>query len=239
MPLVDLLEHHHRFAEVLARVRGCAHRRQLRGAAAGLQWLEQSLRSHINFEETELLPRFAELDHPVPNGAPAVFQRDHRLILEAFEALHRDWEEPVQRAERLGELAGLLEHHDLREARYFKPRLDEALDPALMQRLLTEHLAQVEALGSPPQLGGPSSESAEPPELPPMQRLRYAVAVGDGPGALAALSGIQAELQGGAGSKAQRQVQRLEAALHQQDWASSWDRLRLFRAALHGQQAVR
>ena len=235
MPLVELLEDHHRFASVLAGIRGCAHRRQVDGARAGLDWLEHALRAHIEFEEAELLPRFAELEHPIPNGAPAVFQRDHRLILEGFDALKQGWTDPLRRAELLGELAGVLEHHDLREARYFKPRLDEVLDPQLVESLLAEHAVAVQALSEPPEMGGRPVPIAEPDGLQPMERLRWRLAVGDGPGALAILRTIAVA----PGSKAERHSQALEAALGGADWAQIWDRLRLLRAALLGQEGRR
>lgn len=95
-----------------------------------------SLRRHARYEETEVLPRYAELcPSPVPNGRPATVYRDHQLLFRRAErltelALHR-LALPVpslRLAEALDQLRATLEHHDQREHRYVYRGLRDTLE---------------------------------------------------------------------------------------------------------------
>ena len=215
--IVDLLDDHAVFERVLGQLRSDVHARRLAAAWARFEWLDGALRAHVELEERELLPRFEVLDHPVPNGAPGVFRRDHRLILRHLDAVREGWDDPVARAEGLGQLDGVLEHHDRREARYFKPRLDSELDPEAVVRILEGWERAIE----------PVVEPAEVEALPRGRGISWCVAMGDVEGALRELDALDA-LPG----KGPRLAARVRERLERGALVEAWDALRLLVAVI-------
>ncbi len=223
---VDLLDDHLAFDRCLVAAREAHHRRRIREREARIDALAGALRAHIDFEETVLLPRFDALEHPVPNGAPEVFRRDHRLILRLLDQLRADRSDPVAVAGHLAQLAGVLEHHDLRESRYFKPRLDEALGAAAHALV-----AAYEAVDPEPPEVDPTVESAPPIQaVDPLERLREAAATGQLSAASSALERLVVE----PGTKAARWVARTREALSAGEAVAAWDAIRLLSASLTG-----
>lgn len=215
--VVDLLDEHVVFHAVLRRTRDAVFRRRLNDARAQMVWLASALRRHIDLEEDHLLPIFDSLEHPVPNGAPDIFRRDHRLILDAIAAVDFDGDR-VSLCDALGRLQGLLEHHDKREERYFKARLDTVLEPERRRAILSAH----PTLSEPP--GGCLSEEAPPEmDLPsdPIAAARLHLAVGDPSSAARTLSKAMAT------AKAERHRRAVLSALERDDRVVAWERLRL------------
>lgn len=92
--------------------------------------LDGPLRAHLAFEETVLMPVYRPLSAGLPeNGAPEVLARDHALIRALLDRLAAPADDAgglLARGDALGDLAGVLEHHDRREQRYVVPTLGSA-----------------------------------------------------------------------------------------------------------------
>lgn len=217
MTAADLLDDHRVFDRVLAQLRSDVHGRRLRSARERFDWLDRAIRAHLDLEERELLPRFDALEHPVPNGAPDVFRRDHQLILDRLDQAREGWEDPEIRADALARLDGVLEHHDLREARYFKPRLDLELDPSVMERILEGWERAVEPVVDPDEAVAQA----------PIPGLLGALSVGDLRGARAELDGL-----GSLDGKAARLARRVRGRLDAGDLVGAYDAARLLDAVL-------
>lgn len=225
--VVDLLDEHERFDEALERTRTDVHGRWLESGRARLAWLKQALGRHLELEEARLLPVFDALDHPVPNGAPAVLRRDHDLIRALLDRADAATD-PVGLCAALGQLAGVLEHHDLREARYFKPRLDAVLDPEERAAWLAEHQGRMAALGPlPERVGVPRDPPVEPPQLAPVDRVQWGLATGQRELAEDALRSVPTHVP-----KSERLRQRVVDGLAADDLLAAWDASVLLRAVV-------
>lgn len=106
--------------------------------------LQRSLRAHMHFEETQVLPCFATAvpDPPVP-ASVSNFLRDHEIVRTRLQELrevalrvHGGTALPLRLRQAIVNLDEVLEHHDQREAEYLYPLLQEALDPSAQERLL-------------------------------------------------------------------------------------------------------
>lgn len=213
----DLLEEHRRFDDAVRSIREDVHRR--RGDPTRMRWLDAALRRHVAVEEARLLPAFDLLEHPVPNGAPDVFRRDHRLILEQLDAVAAGWGDPVARAHGLGRLAGALDHHDRREARYLLPRLDREVAPEVVAAWLADHPPL-----DPLPAGSPAEEPPrDPPVAAPLDRARWWVATGRLVEAAAEVGAVASRLAGRGPGLAARTLARL----HADDPVGAWDALAL------------
>lgn len=227
MRCVDLLGEHHGFDDALRRVRTDVHRGL--GDPAPMRWLDGALRRHIAVEEAHLLPAFDRLDHPVPNGAPDVFRRDHRLILGHLDAIAAGWDDPVLRAEGLGRLAGVLDHHDRREARYLLPRLDQEVAPDVVASWFADH----PALDRAPVAAGGVEPRREVPDGGPLDRARWWVATGQVEAALGELPALTGISRG----KGPRLVEQVRASLEAGDPVAAWDALALVAASARAGRA--
>jgi len=105
-----------------------------------LDALAAALEVHMAYEEDQLLPRYAPEAPAEGPGSVEAVRRDHRLIREHVDAMRlhpTSAAEALFVAERAAKLEALLEHHDLREARFVLPVLDglgvvvELEEPAL------------------------------------------------------------------------------------------------------------
>ncbi len=116
--------------------------------------LDEALRLHIHLEESLLLPHYREVQGLPPNAAPEIFEGDHRKVQDALEhtAITAAARDPVATQAALAALAGLLEHHDERERRWFVPALNAHLCDTVRVELLAQVAAEMEVL-----------EGAEPP----------------------------------------------------------------------------
>lgn len=190
-------------------------------ARAAWAWLVPLLRAHLAFEEQALLPRYESLGEFPPNASPRVFRRDHRLILEAIDAVELDGDR-VALCDALAKLEGVLEHHDLREAEHFKPRLDAAFDD------LGEDLARWAetraSLGSCPTRAHEREELAPPPFWgDALAEARHALAWGDVGTAEARLAGLDTDGH----PKARRHATTALRCLQHGSPLEAWDKLKL------------
>mgnify|MGYP003885633133 CR=1 FL=1 len=95
--------------------------------AEQLSALSDALPQHMAYEEEQLLPRYAATAPPEGPGRVDSVRRDHRLIRDHLAALSlapQTAAEALFVADRAAKLEHLLEHHDLREARFVLPALD-------------------------------------------------------------------------------------------------------------------
>lgn len=216
MSAVDLLDEHETLARSLEAIRSA----ELQGRSAdGLwDWFDRTLRAHIALEEEHLLPLYDLLPNHAVNASPRVLRRDHRLLLEHLDALARGDGDLVDRADRLAKLAGVLEHHDLREAQHFKPRLDAEADADT----LAAALAGWKATEPPPADGAVRDRPLDPPSGSPLNRCRQALAMGDHQMAADWLGQFEPQVR-----KASSLALAAEAALTAGDLPGCWDKLRL------------
>jgi len=171
--IVDLLEVHLDFAAGLRRVREAVMDRRFRTASAELDWLRRALSKHMEGEETLLFPWYEGLDVPT-NGDVSALARDHRAI-EAHLQVRLHGREPVRLADELSLFSGLLEHHDEREARWFKPRVDEVIPTVEKRSILAWFEESMPAL--PPRTQDEREEIATP-DLEGLAACRFALATG-------------------------------------------------------------
>jgi len=157
-----------------------------------LRQLAEPLRLHIRLEDEQLMPLYEELaaDLP-PNGAPHVFAADHARLAGLLDELEAGigGTDLLGEQERLCRLAGVLEHHDLRERTWFVPALDAHLAPSHAARLVEEFAAAAAELPAPEPLAPqPAPPPPDPGALQPVDALRLQIACdGDVASALAAV----------------------------------------------------
>ncbi len=109
--------------------------------------LDALLRWHIRCEDDHLLPAYERLEPDIPRlGNPEVIRNEHRRMEAALTDAAA--QSGLDRLATLRRLCALLEHHDEREARTFKPALDRLLDPAVRAGLLETFDATRPALPS-------------------------------------------------------------------------------------------
>lgn len=174
--LLDWCERHEGFGARLAQLRRIVPERDPDRTAAALGALEVPLRLHMAQEERVLFPAYAPLaaDLP-PNAALGVFQADHDRIRALLDALRQPAEGAdglLAQQRSLSLLAGVLEHHDLRERRWLKAVLDEALPAETRERWLSALLEEERSVGGAPgeALG---CRPAPPPSLRSADPLRH------------------------------------------------------------------
>ena len=142
--ITDLLDLHHDFAEVLTEIRTAVMDADLPAAAVRMAWLTRALSEHAKTEESLLFPLYEGADYPA-NGSPEVLRRDHALLLRHLTVNLYDTDD-VALANQLALFAGALEHHDLRESRYFKPLVDARITDDNRRHILSVFAAQMDAL---------------------------------------------------------------------------------------------
>lgn len=175
------LERHEALDGALVALRRVAPERDPARYRRAHEALAARLHLHLRQEEALLLPAYEALHLDVaPNGAPDVIRADHERLRRLLAELshHADPQSAdalLERSELLSRLAGVLEHHDRREARYLKPVLDAHLDPGTVRTWLERFAAEEDALA--PVVLEPLP--APPPTLTdpdPLRDLRLAVA---------------------------------------------------------------
>lgn len=174
--LVGWLERHRHLDAALTLARRVAPQGD-EAFAVALGALDAALRLHMAQEEELLLPAYAPLavDLP-PNAAPRVLRDDHDRIRALLDAL-ASTRDPLARAEALSRLAGVLEHHDLREARYFQPTLDAGVDPDTRRGWLARIRDEEARLGPLPDVALRPSTAGPPDETDPDRAMALAVAL--------------------------------------------------------------
>lgn len=194
-------------------------------AVARWTWFSARLLAHIDVEETHLLPIYDNLGPFPPNATPAIFRREHARIIETLALIETLFAgERVALCTALCSLEGQLEHHDLREADSFKPRVDAATADGRAAEALAAHEALVKAIGPAPSSTQPQpSPRGGSTRLTGVDKVRWTLAHGDAQGALTLLS----ELPLGEHPKAPRLREKTRVALRSGDLPTAWDRLRL------------
>jgi len=130
------LERHH---DELARLFD-SHQRALLAsdidlALAALSKLRSELESHIEFEEHRVINVYADHSAETPGATIAIFQAEHRKLLDRIADLQRKTELLWSASDLPGEILQLLsdevafktlfQHHMAREQKYLFPRLDK------------------------------------------------------------------------------------------------------------------
>lgn len=148
-----------------------------------LDQLVRPLELHIELEERVLMPVFAEIagDLP-PNAQPHVYLADHAQLRELVHALEEDVgaESPdrvLAAEDRLGRLAGVLEHHDLRERTWFVPALDAHVAPEVAEVWVADFARAQSALPPAEPLEPlPALARPVPADLSPVDAFRITIA---------------------------------------------------------------
>ena len=147
--LLELMDVHAGLHEQFAVHRDHVVGLEFSRALEALERFERDLRSHMDVEETFILPLYEQRVGHVTGGDPQFFYLEHRNLLRNLERakdeLKRLAADPAsgrrQAHEFLQEeslLFQLLAHHDLREKNVLYPRLTEALSPAEIDELLSK-----------------------------------------------------------------------------------------------------
>lgn len=173
--LTGWLARHRDLEQALQHLRRVAPEADRERTSEALQALDARLRLHMAQEEEWLLPAYAPLAADLPdNASPRVLLADHdriRALLDTLAGLV-DPDGPdalLARAEALSLLAGVLEHHDRREATWFKPTLDAHVDAATRRAWLERFEREEDAL---PPLPSPELAPAPPPRWTASEPLR-------------------------------------------------------------------
>lgn len=135
--VLDTLEVHRRLATHLHRARSAAALSQTATARMSADEAHVLFQRHRWVEETVWMPLYEARCDPPENARPRVLLRDHRLIADLFTAATRV--DGLDLVDVLEDLAGALEHHDLREQTWFKPLLDAALTESESAALVQQH----------------------------------------------------------------------------------------------------
>jgi hypothetical protein len=121
----DLLVAHLDLDRAVQRAAGHAVRRRPANAARHLGWARELFEVHRRHEEDVLFPVYAERCRPPDNGSVRVLLADHERIAACFEVC--DSAVGLALVDAIDDLAGALEHHDVRETRWFVPQVDTVL----------------------------------------------------------------------------------------------------------------
>jgi iron-sulfur cluster repair protein YtfE (RIC family) len=115
-------------------------------ALAVLRTFNDELFEHIDYEEEQLLPIFAEEGGETEGATLAIFQAEHRKLRKNADALAGKTEALYASSDLTGSILalldeetmfkGLLHHHTLREKNLLFPRLDERTTEEQRERLL-------------------------------------------------------------------------------------------------------
>ncbi len=224
--IIDLLEVHADFIASLHRIRIAVMDRKMATAAAELAWLRPALTEHIKGEETLLFPWYEDEDVPA-NGSKRAIARDHRMLEKHLQVSLQD-RGPIALADDLTRFAGLVEHHNERESRFFKPRLDQVIPADEKRKILAWFEASIAAL---PPVSAPADDDPAPIGPVPgdsLARCRFDLATGGGsPEQITALPVTE--------TKAIRLRDRAAAHLEHGDRLAAYDDLRLLSLFEHRQ----
>jgi hemerythrin-like domain-containing protein len=150
-PLGVLLEEH----ESLSRLFEC-HQRALLGkdidnAVLILSKFHDDLSRHIRFEESYVLPKYAEEGGETPGGTLAIFQAEHRKLRDMTDSLKRatlrlysasDLDaQTIAILDQETTFKGLFKHHALREQNILFPGLEARTTKAERKEMLEKHAA--------------------------------------------------------------------------------------------------
>jgi hemerythrin-like domain-containing protein len=118
-------------------------------AIAILLKFQESLLRHIGFEETSLLPKYAQEGGETAGGTLAIFQAEHQKLKTVTDRLTRETialygasDLDAQIISILDEetlFKGLFGHHALREKNILIPRLDALTTPAERMEVLEKY----------------------------------------------------------------------------------------------------
>ena len=110
---------------------------------------EEVLSRHIRFEETYLLPKYAQEGGETAGGTLAIFQAEHEKLLAVTSQLAHEIlalyggtdidAQIIRLLDQETSLKGLLDHHAHREENILAPRLEERTTSAERADLLQQH----------------------------------------------------------------------------------------------------
>jgi iron-sulfur cluster repair protein YtfE (RIC family) len=110
---------------------------------------QDSLSRHIDFEETFLLPKYAQEGGETAGGTLAIFQAEHQKLKTVTEKLTHETTglygssdvdaQIIAIFDQEALFKGLFEHHALREKNILIPRLEALTTPAERMELLEKH----------------------------------------------------------------------------------------------------
>jgi hemerythrin-like domain-containing protein len=116
-----------------------------------LSKFRDDLLRHIQFEETYVLPKYAQEGGETPGGTLAIFQAEHRKLREMVDKLATETLALFTAADLDAQIIaifdeetlfkGLLSHHTLREQNILIPRLDSRTTASERRVLLEKHAA--------------------------------------------------------------------------------------------------
>ncbi len=173
------LDAHPGLERVLSLLRRVVPERDPVRTAAVLDVLRARLLAHMQLEEDELLPIYAERLHPPPNGAADMFRADHERLVRLVESISPEAttaEEVLTQAEVLTRFAGTLEHHDARERRWLDPGLSAHVEPAVLAEWQHRFAAADAAQPTLPEEDLRPAPQPPPPPTDPVEACRLAVA---------------------------------------------------------------
>ena len=144
-----LLREHEELVQLFDRHQRSLVRKDVDDAIAFFSKFQDGLSRHIAFEESRLLPKYAQEGGEVAGGTLAIFQAEHRKLLEMMGKLAKDCMALFAAADLDGRIIaildqetlfkGLLSHHMHREQNILIPRL-EARTTASERRELLGHV---------------------------------------------------------------------------------------------------
>ena len=146
--VIDLLKIHEQLDESLTSLRLSLFGGEI---DSWFTYFSSLLSLHIAHEETWLLPIFAQRVPDVPENLNArTIVAEHHQLQQLLQAgLPGDL---LAQGDRLSLVAGILEHHDGREAASFKPQLDNVLEPDERRSILDRIVSDWRELPGPPKL---------------------------------------------------------------------------------------
>ncbi len=147
--LLELLDVHAGFMELLAQHRDLIVGLEFGAAAEALATFETALRRHMEAEEKYVLPLYEERVGTMIGGSPEMFRLEHKNILRNLDdvkKLAKELAANAQAGRRQAHefldnetmLLHLLQHHDLRERNILYAELDLKLSEAELTALLAK-----------------------------------------------------------------------------------------------------
>jgi iron-sulfur cluster repair protein YtfE (RIC family) len=147
--LVVLLEDHEELDGLFDSHQRVLLAKDIDNAVAILLKFQESLLRHIGFEETFLLPKYAQEGGETAGGTLAIFQAEHQKLKTVTDRLIRETTGLYGASDLDAQIIaifdeetlfkGLFEHHALREKNILIPRLDARTTPAERMDLLERH----------------------------------------------------------------------------------------------------
>ncbi len=137
--VLEFLEIHAEIDELLARHRDLVVGLEWAAALDALDAFERALRRHMEVEEQDVLPLYAQRVEPMPGADPQMFRLEHanilrnladvRAALAAVDAKTAGRRQAHEFIDKETMLLHLLRHHDLRERNTLYPALNLVLTP--------------------------------------------------------------------------------------------------------------